>query len=247
MNLAVKSELLKLKRLHLPLIIIAINALAFVIGSLLYFQNQKVFAAYHTQWFALWSETGLFSSQVFLPILLAIVTAIAIHSEKERNNFARMASLPVMAKQFIIAKFLMLAVLSALSLGIYVVFFYLVALSGHLPSTHNLFIFVAWAILGWMGTLPILAIQLWLSIQRKNFTTPIIIALILSLMSFALLAVEPFLLKLYPFAQIMIGLHARSYVGLNPLEFLLFFGVVLLFTILGLILSIHSLRKLGFE
>ena len=209
--------------------------------------HKEIIAAYHTQWFALWSETGRFSSEVFFPILLAIIVALTVHSEKERNNLARMATLPVTATQFISAKFLALALLSAISLGIYVFFFYLVALSTHLPGIQTPLIFLTWTVLGWIGTFHILALQLWFSLQRKSFTTPIIIALIFSLMSFLLLAVSPFLIKFYPFAQIMIGLHARSYTGLSIIEILLFGSVVLVFTVLGLILSARSLRRIGFE
>ncbi|GHP14388.1 multidrug ABC transporter permease [Lentilactobacillus fungorum] len=247
LNRRLGSELIKLRHLHLLPIILGINILAFFLGSLLYFENQNVFKAYHTQWFALWSEVGLFYAQVFFPLLIALIVAATINSEKERKNFLRMAIVPISAKKLVINKLLSLMVLSALSLICFMALFYMTAFTAHLPINTNITNFFLWGILGWLGTFPIVAIQLWLSIKFERFTTPIIVALGASLLSFILMTMNESFLKVYPYSQIMVGMHVRTVTQFSISELMVFLVIDIMFTGLGMFWSVRNLKKRGFE
>lgn len=246
MNL-IKAEFFKQKRMHLLVIIAAINLLAFGIGALLYFQNESVFASYHTQWFALWSEAGQFASLVFFPVLLALIVAMMINLEQKRKNFNRMATLPVSAWQLAFAKFITASLLAGMMLLLFVVIFYVVAVLSGLPSSGQSTVFISWGLLGWVAALPVVALQLWFSLMKKSFTTPLIWALILSLASFVVMMLNANWLAFYPYAQMFIGLHARSYLPLASSELICFGGVNALFTLIGLIGSVAKLKKMGFD
>ncbi|GAF38439.1 membrane protein [Agrilactobacillus composti DSM 18527 = JCM 14202] len=243
----INGEFIKLRHLHLFAIVIGIDLLAVTLGALLYFQNKKVFASFHTQWLALWSESGLFYAQIFLPLLLALMVAVVIRCEKEQHNFSRMAVVPLKASQLILRKFSTLALLTAAGVAVFIFAFYCIGFAGRFPINRTIGSFLWWGTLGWIGTFPILGIQFWLSIRLKNFTTPIIFALGLSLANFILLTISQALVRLYPYAQIMIGLHARSYEDLSLLQVILFLGIVTIFCGGSLIFSVATLKRQGFE
>ncbi|TLQ04334.1 hypothetical protein FEZ51_05910 [Pediococcus stilesii] len=242
-----RTEFLKVRGLKLSVIILATNVIACLIGSLLYFQNQGVFIEYHTQWYALCSESGMFYSQLFFPLLIAILASVIIHIEKERKNFDKLILIPISAREVALTKLKLMLFLTVFSMGIFLLIFYMIGIISGLPQKENTYIFVLWGIMAWVGTAPIVAFQLWISIIRDSFTSPIMIALILSLLNFVLLTVFPTLVEYYPYSQIMVGMNVRSYISPTIWGWIRFMIINLILATGGIGLSVHSLKKIGFE
>ncbi|MFD1472260.1 ABC transporter permease [Companilactobacillus mishanensis] len=246
MTTLIGSEFLKIKRIHLFYIILIFDVVSFCLGATLYFANQKVFDSFGTQWDALWGETGQFYSQIFFPILISIIVSVICNIENNRKNWQRLAILPVSSNRLVINKFIFVSILTGISQLIFIVFYYLTAFFSDLPINTNILVFILWGVLGWLGTLPIIAIQLSISIKLQNFVTPVIIATGMSILSFVILLINDKLLIYYPYALVTAGMRIRSFQNFTVSELLVYFVMILLFSVIGLWTGKIGLKKQGF-
>ncbi|SER87691.1 ABC transporter permease [Streptococcus gallolyticus] len=239
----IKWELKKQHHSHLPLILFCFIIVAVFLGSFLYFMNQQVFSEYQTQWLALWGEIGLFYAQLFFPLLIAIIVNTICHQELDRNSWYLPSLLPIRGDKLLFAKVTITSFYSLLSQALLIILYYLIASLAQFPLAHvNPFTFIWWAVSGWIGSISIIALQFWISINFSRFTS-LVFALILGLGNFVALLMGTKIFYLYPYSQIAVGMRVRSYENMSLSEFIFFLIINLVWMIIGVSLSIITIKR----
>lgn len=239
----IKWELKKQQHTYLPIILCCFIIVAVFLGSFLYFMNQQVFGKDQTQWLALWGEIGLFYAQLFFPLLIAIIVNAVWYQELEQNSWHMSSLLPIKGDRILIAKVITASFYSLLSQIILIILYYLIACLAHFPISHvNPFTFIWWGLLGWGGSLSIIALQFFVSIMFSRFTS-LIFALILGLGNFVTLLMGPTIFNLYPYSQIAVGMRVRAYENMSFSEFGFFLITNLVWMVIGFFLSKITMKR----
>lgn len=228
------AEHLKNKRSMSMTILLVGSFLGLLLGTLLYTANKQVFIQSHTQWLALWGESNLFASQIFIPLFLGIIVANNIKNELDNNNLLRMVVSPLKVSHLVMAKWLYIAFLSLINQVVGFLIFVIMGYLLHLPGSVNIGQFLTWSILGWFGSLGVIAIQLWIALKFKNFTTSLLVNFGIIIFGLIISIINSTLGDFYPYNQIMIGLHAKSLVSFDQGQIVVFLFVVFLSIIVGL-------------
>ncbi len=246
-NQLIKWELKKQQHTFLPIILLCFIIVAVFLGSFLYFMNQQVFSKDQTQWLALWGEIGLFYAQLFFPLLIAIIVNAIWYRELDRNSWYLPSLLPIRGGNLLMAKVIIASFYSLLSQTLLIILYYLIASLAHFPLAHvNPATFIFWGLLGWSGSLSIIALQFFVSIRFSQFTS-LIFALILGLGNFVTLLMGPTIFNLYPYSQIAVGMRVRSYENMSFSELALFLIINIVWMTIGISLSrITMLKKYHF-
>lgn len=241
MSNLIMIEHLKMKRNYIFIILLVGSMIGSGLGLFLYVANQSVFNNSPDQALALWEEINLFSSQIFVPLFLAIVIGINIQLEKSNRMFDRLKTLPVNLEAIFISKVAYFAglqfIVQLIGILMYLSMVHILSLSGNL----NLVTLSRWFILGWIASIGIIAIQLGIANIFKTLTGTLLVDFGLVIGGFIVTLISPS--QLYPFSQITIGLHAHdtnAFTFSNSIEFTLIIGFSIL---LGNFLFILSSRK----
>ncbi|AEJ31737.1 ABC transporter permease [Leuconostoc sp. C2] len=229
------AEHLKNKRSMSMTILLVGSFLGLLLGTFLYTANKQVFIQSHTQWLALWGESNLFASQVFIPLFLGIIVANNIKNELDNNNLFRIVVSPMKVTHLVMAKWLYVAFISLINQVVGFLIFVIMGYLLHLPGSVSMIQFVSWAILGWFGSLGVIAIQIWIAIKVKNFTTSLLVNFGTIIFGLIISIINSTLGDFYPYNQIMIGLHAKSLISFDHVQIVVFLLVAFLSTIVGLV------------
>ena len=125
-----------------------------------------------------------------------------------------------------------------------VLLFYIIsALVLKVPFANYLLDFLLWSITGWIATITIVTIQIFLSIRLKNFAVPILISAILAIAGLMTLFIGQGLFSIFPYAQIAVGNRARSLVPFTLSEFILFLVVNGAYIFVFYTLAVRQLKK----
>lgn len=173
-------EFKKIKKSAIPITLIFFNLVGSLLGAMIYALNRKVLLD-GTQARVLWGQTVFYSSQIFTPILIGIICSISCQFEESNKNWQRLLSIPVKANRIILSKITSLSLVMAISQLIVLLFYIISALVLKVPFANYLLDFLLWSITGWIATITIITIQIFLSIRLKNFAVPIIISAILAI------------------------------------------------------------------
>ncbi|MBU3174378.1 ABC transporter permease [Clostridium estertheticum] len=181
----VKCELLKLKRQKVIPISIIITFIPILLGLFSFKTNYAVFKDVNTSdWLKAWSQVGTFYAPIMLPIIASVYCAIIFRVEYANGNLKIILSTPVSRKSIykskVIISALMVLFLQAVFGISYFIFGKLFGITGSFPISKMLELLI----LGWVGILPLIAIQIHLSLKYEDFTKPIMIASICSLCGF---------------------------------------------------------------
>ncbi|MFC3928906.1 ABC transporter permease [Streptococcus caprae] len=234
-------EFKKMRKSAIPILLIVFNLIGTGIGTLIFAANRQ-YLVDGTESLVLWGQTVFYASQLFSPILLAIICSISCQFEEQEKNWQRLLSLPMTVSQILKAKFLSLAFVSLVCQLIVLVFFLISAVILQVPL-ENWYLFIFWTVTGWFGTLPIIASQLFLSIRLSNFSVPVLLATILSVVGLGTLFIGQGLFQLFPYNWIVIGERARALSMFSLKEFSLFIGLGLVYIVLFYNLAKLALRK----
>ena len=173
-------EFKKIKKSAIPITLIFFNLVGSLLGAMIYALNRKVLLD-GTQARVLWGQTVFYSSQVFTPILIGIICSISCQFEESNKNWQRLLSIPVKANRIILSKITSLSLVMAISQLIVLLLYIISALVLKVPFANYLLDFLLWSITGWIATITIVTIQIFLSIRLKNFAVPILISAILAI------------------------------------------------------------------
>jgi hypothetical protein len=131
----------------------------------------------------------------------------------------------------------------AISQLIVLLFYIISALVLKVPFANYLLDFLLWSITGWIATITIVTIQIFLSIRLKNFAVPILISAILAMAGLMTLFIGQGLFRIFPYAQIAVGDRARSLVPFTLSEFILFLVVNSAYIFVFYTLAVRQLKK----
>ena len=131
----IKWELKKQQHTYLPIILFCFIIVAVFLGSFLYFMNQKVFSRDQTQLLALWGEIGLFSAQLFFPLLIAVIVNTIWSQELDRHSWYLPSLLPIRGGYLLIAKVIIASFYVLLSQTLLLVLYYTAAITSTSQST----------------------------------------------------------------------------------------------------------------
>ena len=223
-------EFKKIKKSAIPITLIFFNLVGSLLGAMIYALNQKVLLD-GTQARVLWGQTVFYSSQIFTPILIGIICSISCQFEESNKNWQRLLSIPVKANRIILSKITSLSLVMAISQLIVLLFYIISALVLKVPFANYLLDFLLWSITGWIATITIVTIQIFLSIRLKNFAVPMT------------LFIGQGLFRIFPYAQIAVGDRARSLVPFTLSEFILFLVVNSAYIFVFYTLAVRQLKK----
>ena len=229
-------EFKKIKKSAIPITLIFFNLVGSLLGAMIYALNRKVLLD-GTQARVLWGQTVFYSSQIFTPILIGIICSISCQFEESNKNWERLLSIPVKANRIILSKITSLSLVMAISQLIVLLFYIISALVLKVPFANYLLDFLLWSITGWIATITIVTIQIFLSIRLKNFAVPILISAILAIAGLMTL------FSIFPYAQIAVGDRARSLVPFTLSEFILFLVVNGAYIFVFYTLAVRQLKK----
>ena len=232
-------EFKKIKKSAIPITLIFFNLVGSLLGAMIYALNRKVLLD-GTQARVLWGQTVFYSSQrgVF-----GIICSISCQFEESNKNWQRLLSIPVKANRIILSKITSLSLVMAISQLIVLLFYIISALVLKVPFANYLLDFLLWSITGWIATITIVTIQIFLSIRLKNFAVPILISAILAIAGLMTLFIGQGLFSIFPYAQIAVGDRARSLVPFTLSEFILFLVVNGAYIFVFYTLAVRQLKK----
>lgn len=235
-------EFKKIKKSAIPITLIFFNLVGSLLGTMIFALNRKVLLD-GTQAHVLWGQTVFYSSQIFTPILIGIICSISCQFEESNKNWQRLLSIPVKANRIILSKITSLSLVMAISQLIVLLFYIISALVLKVPFANYLLDFLLWSITGWIATITIVTIQIFLSIRLKNFAVPILISAILAMAGLMTLFIGQGLFRIFPYAQIAVGDRARFLVPFTLSEFILFLVVNSAYIFVFYTLAVRQLKK----
>lgn len=210
---AVLGEILKLKNSFIWYVLIALPLISVLIGCGNFYLNQGILTK---QWYSLWTQVSLFYGEFFFPILIAIFCAYTCRLEHMNHNWNNIMTLPINLKNIFLSKLAVISILTAITQIVFVIF-YIVA--------GNMFVFpdsipkelTGWIVKGWIISISIASIQLYISIKIRSFATPIGISLCLSLFGMGLLIAKPSIGIFFPYSMLgsAMGIIKQSALSIN--------------------------------
>ncbi|BDA64359.1 ABC transporter permease [Actinomyces capricornis] len=204
-------ERIKSKRSWILVIVaVALAALNTASGVYKYLGYTEIFRAQGVTWQVVWGQGSLMWGTFFLPLLITIRATGLARMEHEHDNWRRMATYGAAATTYT-GK---LTLTTLFALYCQTVFLLLVmaasaALGFHLTPT-DITTAITWALLGALGAITIVTVQLLIGIYVPSFATAVLIGMGASFLGLATLLAVPPLAPFYPYSQITIGMQART-------------------------------------
>ncbi|MER2261588.1 MAG: ABC transporter permease [Psychrobacillus sp.] len=137
---------------------------------------------------------------LFLPLLTGVLASVICRYEHQAGGWKQLLALPVTRGKVFVAKYVLLILLV---LVIQLLFFASLYLIGVMQGFTDPFpMQIVWKSLvgGWVATLPLVALQLWMAIMFKSFAAPFAVNVILTLPTILVVNSERFG-SFYPWAQ----------------------------------------------
>jgi hypothetical protein len=236
-NRCIEVEWLKIRRSKVWIIVFTIPLLSVLIGCANFYLNQGVL---QSEWYSLWSQVGLFYGLFFLPLLIAICCAYSYRLEHLQHNWHTLLTAPVSVSAIILSKLVVIALL-LLAVQFFLLMLYLgagiiVGLALPLPPE-----ILNWTICGWLASVTIASLQMWVSQRIRSFTIPIGIAF--ACLFVGLGAYVANVGMFFPYSLLTLGLGALSQEALSIPDLLLFIVVNICLIIAFSALSIRHLYR----
>lgn len=233
----IKSELIKLKRSYIFIPMIVLPIISIIVGDANFYLNQNVL---RKEWYSLWTQVGLFYGDFFYPVTIGICAAFLCRMEYTNKNWNKVFSLPLKYCHVIISK---LIVLSIITFIIHCILFLLYFISGKILGFTGEFPgeSLGWFIRGYIASISIGAIQLFLSIKFKSFAVPIGFGFILCFAGLFLYVNNWGMF--FPHSLLIIGLGALNRDSLSLINNILFVFSNLFFIIVFLKLCVWGIKK----
>lgn len=219
------NEWMKVSRRSPVLWVVAFGPLLMVVlGAANFWRYQEVFLQDGADaWSKMMLQITLFYAVFFYPVLPGVLAALVCRYEHLGGGWKQQLALPVRRRHLFGAKLAMVALLLALTQGLFYLFSFIAGEVLQLPEAVPWRKFFEGALYGWLSALPLAALQLALSVRWKSFALPLAMNVMLSLP--ALIVVQSRFAPVYPWAQPALAM-LRPLMG-EPLAVSQFLTVVL--------------------
>ncbi|WP_244444952.1 ABC transporter permease [Oceanobacillus jeddahense] len=217
-------ERLKLKRSKLWLLYVIGPLLGVFLAYINFFKNYDLFMQPgDNEWIEVWTQVALFMGPFVLPILVGIYTALVCRSEHVGGGWKQLLAMPINYSVIFLGKFLTVVKMVIISMVILLVFFigfgYINGIEGSLP----LFTIVEFIVRGILACLPLILLQLTISISSKTFGVPLAVSIVFTLP--AIIVASTSLGQIYPWTQPMLAMSPEDE---SPIQsYWLFYSLVI--------------------
>ena len=215
------SEGMKLRKSNIWLLIFVSPLLASLLGLLEVNRDAELNA-----WPLLWTIMASIHALLFLPLLTGVFSAFVCRYEHNGGGWKQLLALPVSRSGLYMAKFLHVVLLLALAQLLFTAGLIAVGfLNGYEMNIVPWDEFARRACSGWFATLPLAALQLFISTAWASFAAPLAINVMLTLPNMLVVNSEKYG-PWYPWSQparSMLLISDNNYGAFNmPMETLLF-------------------------
>ncbi|MBU5483425.1 ABC transporter permease [Clostridium sp. MSJ-11] len=234
------SEILKIRRLRVWIVIILGSIIAVVLALTNFFNNYDIFMQPgDNPWLEAWTQVDIFMGSFILPILSGIYTALVCRTEHIGGGWKQILSLPISRSKTYICKFLLSASLMAITQFILLTLFLILGHLTGIKSDIPWLTLVVFGFRGWLASFPLIAIQLIFSFHWDNFGIPIAVNIVFTLPS--LFIVNTKLGQFYPWAQPMLAMSPPDE---SPISSIPVFYLMLLITFaLSMLIGIRNFNR----
>lgn len=241
-RLVVSTELLKLKRSKIWIIMICIPLSCILLGLLNFQLNREVLAGYgKNEWIQAWTQIGMLYSMFLFPILIGIYSSLVCRSEYLGNNWNKMLSLPVPVKNIYLSKLIVISIFTLVT-QVFLLIFYLISGQFLGFSHHFPLVLFKWGFYAWIGSISIASFQLLLSTSLKSFSIPVGIGV-----AFTFLGILFYLLGIgyiWPLAYPALAMDPIRLQGIQGFGSTFFFVLMNIFYIfLFSFIGIHRMKR----
>lgn len=230
------SEIRKLRHsLILPACLL-IPVIPAVMGTFNYLQNQEIL---HADWYSLWTQITLFYACLFYSPLIGLYCSYLWRLEHRHHNWNMIMTVPVPVSHIFISKLMItlsISLITQLWIGaLYIISGKLAGIQGMCPPQ-----IIFWLLRGLLGTVPICAFQLLLSMKIRSFSVPVGIALAGSLGGMILINNGKGLL--FPYSLMLLGMNSNKTIDAMAGNFSSFLLSLLIFSAIFCLISVWLLK-----
>ncbi|MBY0595225.1 ABC transporter permease [Bacillus bingmayongensis] len=230
-------ERLKLKRSKLWLLYLIGPLLGVFLAYINFFKNYDLFIQPgDNAWIEIWTQVALFMGPFVLPILVGIYAALVCRSEHVGGGWKQLLTLPIKHSEIFLGKFLTVVKMVVITMLILLIFFigfgYVKGVEGSLP----VFTIFGFVIRGILACLPLILLQLIISIRAKTFGIPLAVSIVFTLP--AIIVASTPLGQIYPWTQPMLAMSPEDE---SPIQSYFLFDTLVIGTFI--VLLIYGLRS----
>ncbi|ATH93768.1 MrsE [Bacillus glycinifermentans] len=227
------AERLKLKRSKMWVLYVLAPLISVILAYTNFHNNYNLFVQPgDNEWIEAWTQVAVFMGSFVLPILVGIYAAFVCRGE-HIGGWKQLLALPVLRSRVFFAKSVMVAVMVAATMGILFILFMMVGFLNGLKGGLPFFAILGYVVQGSIASLPLIVLQLIVSIRFKTFGIPLAVSIGFTLPS--ILAANTPLGQIYPWALPMLGMSPpdESPIASYPLFYGVLIVLLILFTVLG--------------
>jgi len=193
------AEWFKLRKSKMVPIILAGPIIGLFIG-LTSNMESKIQGIDVNNWYIALSSMNLMYALLFLPLIAGVFASLICRYEHQSGGWKQLLALPVTRGKVFVAKYVLIMLLV---LGMQLLYLCSIFAVGMIKGYTDPFpMEIVWKSIigGWVATLPLIALQLWMSIMFKSFAAPFAVNVIFTLPSILAInskTIGPY----YPWAQ----------------------------------------------
>ncbi|MGP0689683.1 ABC transporter permease [Priestia aryabhattai] len=199
-----QSEWFKLRKSKIIFIILAGPLIGLFIGL----NSNLVMEVKFNKWYLSLLSMNLIYALLFLPLITGVLASLICRYEHQAGGWKQLLALPVTRGKVLVAKFVLLMLLVLVIQLLYLGSVYVVGMVKGFTDPFPIKIFWKSIFGGWVATLPLVSLQLWMSIVFKNFAAPFAVNVVFTLPSILVVNSErfgPFYPWAQPFSMMYIG------------------------------------------
>ncbi|MEK5040271.1 ABC transporter permease [Sporosarcina sp. FSL K6-3457] len=228
-----RSEFLKLRKSSIWLLIFVSPILSLLLGL------SEVGELEQNQWTATLSMITISHAIFFLPLLTGVFSSFICRYEHVGGGWKQLLSLPVSRRQVYIVKILIVCLLIALTQLLFISGLFLIGWMKDYSTAIPWGIILSSVFGGWLACLPLIALQIFVSVAWSSFAAPLAVNVIFTMPNMLIVNSATFG-PFYPWAQpflMMMPNSSENFGALNASTetlFIVILGSLLLFLSSGL-------------
>lgn len=137
---------------------------------------------------------------LFLPLMVAVFSAFVCRYEHQHNSWKQLFTMPVTRKNVFLAKYMMVSGLVAINQILFLLILFGVGKARGVEGMMPWDLMVKSLFGGWIGTLPLAALTLWVALVFSSFSAAITVNVLFTMPNMFVLNSET-VAPLYPWAQ----------------------------------------------
>ena len=191
----VQSEMLKMRKTTIWLLLFVSPSLAFVVGL-----ATPAIEGLPNQWVAPLLTMTQVHSLLFLPLIIGIFTSFICRFEHQNGGWKQLLSLPVLRTHVYMSKFSLVMALIAIIQLLFTYSWIFIGLIKGFTDPFPMMVMLKSIVGGWIATLPLVALLLLVSMAWASFAAPLALNVVFTLPNI-LVANSETLAPYYPWVQ----------------------------------------------